>query len=67
MNTQLLHMAQAPKYPSLGHTSPLRLPQTLHTHVLHIASECERLCVTHDEEYVLHILDKVIEGLEHIP
>ena len=57
-------MAQAPRYPSLGRTSPLRLPQTLHSHVLHIVSECERLCVTHDEDYVLHILGKVIEGLK---
>ena len=55
------------KYPSLGHTSPLRLPQTLHSRVLHIVSECERLCVTHDETYVLHILDKVIKGLEQVP
>ena len=55
------------KYPSLGHTLPLRIPQVLHSHVLHIAGECERLCVTHDDEYVLHILNKVCEGLDNIP
>ena len=55
------------KYPSLGHTSPLRIPHILHSHVLHIVAECERLCVTHDEDYVLHILDKVTEGLDNIP
>ena len=55
------------KYPSLGPTSPLRIPHILHSHVLHIVAECERLCVTHDEDYVLHILDKVTEGLDNIP
>ena len=55
------------KYPALGNTTPLRVPHVLHTHMGQIADECERLCVTHDVTYALHILDKVIEGLEIVP
>ena len=55
------------KYPHLGHTEPLRVPHILHSHVLHMLSELERVCVTHDEDYVLHIADKIIKGLENIP
>ena len=51
----------------MGHTDRVRIPHTIVTHVGHIVSECERLCGTHDEEYVLHVLDKVIEGLESVP
>ena len=55
------------KYPKLGNTLPLRVPYALHTYVLRIAEESERLCVTHSEDYALRILDKVIEGLEQVP
>jgi len=55
------------KFVHLGNTRPIRLPHTLHTHALHIAHECDRICGTHDEAYALHILDKVIEGLESVP
>ena len=52
-------------YPALGHTVVCRVPEIISPHVLHIAQECERVCVTHGEERVLHILEKVIEGLEN--
>ncbi len=55
------------KYPALGATKLIRIPETLENHVLHITEEAERLCVTHDLSYVLHILDKVMEGLEQVP
>ena len=55
------------KYPHMGHTERVRLPQLIITHVGHIAQECDRICGTHDEDYVLHILDKVVEGLESVP
>ena len=55
------------KYPHMGHTDRVRIPHTIVTHVGHIVIECERLCGTHDEEYVLHVLDKVIKGLESVP
>ncbi len=52
-------------YPHLGHTVVCRIPETISSHVLRIAQECERVCVTHGEERVSHILEKVIEGLEN--
>ena len=55
------------KFPHLGHTAPLRIPHALHTHALRITTETERICGTHDVNYALHILDKVIEGLENVP
>jgi len=38
----------------------------LHSHVLHMAAACEHLCVTHDEDYVLHMMDKILEGIDRV-
>ena len=54
------------KYPHLGHTERIRIPHILHSHVGHMMAEFERICETHDEAYVLHIADKIIEGLNNI-
>ena len=52
------------RWEELGPTSPCRLPQTVQPYVLHITDELNRLCVTHDLDYVLHILDAVTQGLQ---
>ena len=52
-------------YPHLGHTVRIRIPESISTYVSQIVSECDRVCGTDGEERVLHILEKIIEGLEN--
>jgi hypothetical protein len=55
------------KFPTLGDTKGLRVPYCIHRHMDTISQELEAIASRHDIDYVLHILDKVIEGLESVP
>ncbi len=52
------------KYIHMGHTERVRLPAMVIPHVGHMMTELDRLCGTHDEAYVLHILDAICDGLD---
>jgi len=59
-------MAQLPKYPSLGKTTLLRVPQLLHSHIETILSEYETLCVHMGQEVVVHVAEKIEQGVDHM-
>ena len=54
----------------LGPTQPIRIPLSLHTHVLHMMEMYDDLCVTHGHENVLHmahyIEDKLSSSIEKL-
>ena len=66
MNDLSVHMAQAPKYPSLGKTELLRVPQLLHSHIETILKDYEHLCVHMGSEVVLHVAGKIEQGVDHM-
>ena len=59
------HMPFTSKYPHLGPTEKVRVPQALLPYVGRIVEECDRISGAHGTGRVGHILDKVIEGLEN--
>ena len=54
------------KFTHLGHTERIRLPATIVPYVGHIASELDRICGTHGEERVGHILEGILNGLQDL-
>lgn len=54
------------KYPHMGHTERMRIPRICVGHIENLLQHYDRLCGTHDEEYVHKIQQKIEEGLDNI-
>ena len=50
----------------MGHTERVRVPQICVGHIRNILDHYDRLCGTHDEEFVRKIQEKIEEGLNAI-
>jgi hypothetical protein len=54
------------KFPHMGHTERMRIPQICVSHIENVLGHYERLCGTHGEEFVIRLQDKIEEGLNNI-
>ena len=54
------------KFPHMGHTERMRIPQICVSHIEKLLEEYERLCGTHSIEFVYTIQEKVEDGLRRI-
>ncbi len=57
-------MAQSPKFPGLGNTKIIRIPESCVTHVLSLCDSYDRLCVTHGFERVTELQEKIEQGID---
>jgi len=51
------------KYPHMGHTERMRIPQNCVSHIGNVLGHYERLCGTHGIEFVYKIQEKIEAGL----
>ena len=54
------------KFPHMGHTERMRIPQICVSHIENVLSHYERLCGTHGVEFVYKIQEKIEDGLINI-
>jgi hypothetical protein len=54
------------KYTNLGKTERIRVPVKYVSHIESLLEEFDRICGTHNEEYVDKIIEKYHEGLHNI-
>lgn len=54
------------KFPHLGHTERMRIPQICVSHIENVLSHYERLCGTHGTEFVYKLQDKIEAGLDTV-
>jgi hypothetical protein len=54
------------KYTNLGKTERIRVPVKYVSHIESLLEEFDRICGTHNEEYVDKIVDNIIRGLNNI-
>jgi hypothetical protein len=47
----------------MGHTERMRIPRVCVSHIENVMEHYERLCGTHDIEFVYKLQDKIEEGL----
>ena len=54
------------KYTHMGHTERIRIPENCVSHIENLLEHYDRICGTHDEEFLYKIQLKIEEGLENI-
>ena len=54
------------KYPHMGHTERMRIPQICVSHIEKVLDHYERLCGTHGVEFVYKLQDKIEDGLSNV-
>ena len=50
----------------MGHTERIRIPQNCVSHIENLLEHYNRLCGTHNEQFVLKIQNKIENGLDDI-
>jgi hypothetical protein len=54
------------KYPHMGHTERVRIPQNCVSHIETVLLHYDRICGTHGIEYLRNLQDKIEQGLDNI-
>jgi hypothetical protein len=54
------------KYNHMGHTERIRIPQNCVSHIENLLEHYNRLCGTHNEQFILKIQTKIENGLDDI-
>ena len=54
------------KYTHMGHTERIRIPQNCVSHIENLLEHYNRLCGTHNEQFILKIQTKIENGLDDI-
>lgn len=50
----------------MGHTERIRIPSNCVSHIKRILDHYDRLCGTHDVEFMYNIQSKIEDGLDNI-
>ena len=50
----------------MGHTERIRIPQNCVSHIENLLEHYNRLCGTHNEQFILKIQTKIENGLDDI-
>ena len=54
------------KYPHMGHTERMRIPQNCVSHIENVLKHYERLCGTHGVEFVYKLQERIEDGLSNV-
>jgi hypothetical protein len=54
------------KYPHMGHTERMRIPEDCVPHIENLLEHYNRICGAHNEEFLHKLQLKIEEGLENI-
>ena len=54
------------KYPHMGHTERMRIPQNCVSHIENVLQHYERLCGTHGVEFVYKLQERIEDGLSNV-